>query len=100
VSLVVGYIVFLLPANLMSRYLGPNRTVGAAVVSFGVVLCCMGVAKNYETVLALRILLGAAQAYVQFLTVYISLWYKRDEVAWRTGMFGRKRGKKWSLRFK
>jgi hypothetical protein len=45
----------------------------------------MAEARNYATVLALRILLGCAQAYVQFLTVYISLWYKRDEVAFRTG---------------
>lgn len=84
---VVGYILFLLPANFMSRYFRPNRTLGVAVVSFGIVLCGMGAAKNYASILALRILLGATQAYVQFLTVYISLWYKRDEVAWRTGNY-------------
>ncbi|KFZ15697.1 hypothetical protein V502_05440 [Pseudogymnoascus sp. VKM F-4520 (FW-2644)] len=83
----VGYIVLLVPANVTSRIFKPNRSVGVAVIYFGVVLCCMGVAKNYATILALRLLLGCGQAYVQFLVIYISLWYKRDEVAFRTAIF-------------
>ncbi|KFY91883.1 hypothetical protein V500_04415 [Pseudogymnoascus sp. VKM F-4518 (FW-2643)] len=83
----VGYIVFLVPANVTSRIFKPNRSVGVAVIYFGVILCCMGVATNYATILALRLLLGCGQAYVQFLTIYISLWYKRDEVAFRTAIF-------------
>ncbi|KAK5381971.1 hypothetical protein LTR20_007951 [Exophiala xenobiotica] len=83
----VGYIIFLFPANLTSRIFRPNRSVGGAAICFGAILCGMAEARNYATVLALRIMLGCAQAYVQFLTVYISLWYKRDEVAFRTGIF-------------
>ncbi|EXJ68015.1 uncharacterized protein A1O5_08630 [Cladophialophora psammophila CBS 110553] len=64
----VGHTVFLLPANLTSRWIRPNRSVGFAMIAFGAVLCGIGAAKNYATVLVLRILLGCGQAYVQFLT--------------------------------
>lgn len=45
----------------------------------------MAESRNYATMLSLRILLGCAQAYVQFIQVYMTLWYKREEVAFRTG---------------
>ncbi|RFU80358.1 hypothetical protein TARUN_1824 [Trichoderma arundinaceum] len=37
--------------------------------------------------LALRVLIGAATAFLQSLTLYTSLWYKRDEIATRAGIF-------------
>lgn len=47
----------------------------------------MAAAKNAATVLALRILFGFASTFLQALTLYTSLWYKRDELATRTCMF-------------
>lgn len=58
---------------------------GGATVIFGALLCGMSAAQNYHTVLALRILIGSAQAFIQGLGLYTSLWYKRDEVATRGG---------------
>lgn len=46
----------------------------------------MAAAKNAATVLALRILFGFASTFLQALTLYTSLWYKRDELATRGGM--------------
>lgn len=76
----------MLPANLTARKFKPNRSLGAAIIFFGVVLCGMAEAKNYATILALRILLGMGQGFVQMAIIYCSLWYRRDELATRTGI--------------
>ena len=44
-------------------------------------------AKSYGAVLGLRMLVGVAQAFVQGLGIYASLWYLRTEVAFRGGEF-------------
>lgn len=49
----------------------------------------MSASKNYETVLALRILIGCSQAFMQGISLYGSLWYKRDEMATRNGKLTR-----------
>jgi 4-amino-4-deoxy-L-arabinose transferase-like glycosyltransferase len=46
----------------------------------------MAAAKNAGTVLALRIVFGFASAFLQALTLYITMWYKRNEMATRTGI--------------
>ncbi|KEF59000.1 uncharacterized protein A1O9_03843 [Exophiala aquamarina CBS 119918] len=43
----------------------------------------MSAAQNFGTALSLRILLGSAQSFVQGISLYSSLWYKRDEIATR-----------------
>lgn len=75
----------MLPANLSARFLKPNRSLGVAVVFFGIILCSMAEAKNYATILALRVLLGLGQGFIQMAIVYCSVWYRRDEVASRAG---------------
>ncbi len=50
---------------------------------FGGFVAIMGAAENYATVVALRILIGFAQAFIQGTGLYGSLWWKRDEVATR-----------------
>lgn len=60
---------------------------GGSVITFGVLVACMSAAQNYETILALRVLVGASQAFIQGLGLYVTLWYKRDEVATRGGKF-------------
>ena len=75
----------MLPGNILLRYIGPQRQLGGAVVIFGMLVACMAAAQGYHTVLALRILVGCAQALIQGLGLYISLWYKRNELATRAG---------------
>jgi MFS family permease len=76
----------MLPGNVLLRSAPPWLLIGGAVVTFGVLLCGMSAAPNYQTVLALRILIGLAQALVQGIGLYSSLWYKRNELATRGGM--------------
>lgn len=52
---------------------------------FGIFLTGMSAAQTYGTVLATRILIGAAQAFVQGIGMYSSLWYTRTELAIRGG---------------
>lgn len=75
----------MLPGNICLRYVMPHMQLGGSVITFGVLVACMAAAQNYHTILALRILVGASQAFIQGLGLYVTLWYKRDEVATRGG---------------
>ncbi|KAF2168681.1 hypothetical protein M409DRAFT_36326 [Zasmidium cellare ATCC 36951] len=79
----VGYIIFMLPGNILIKVLRPNRHLGGTALLFGALLAAMSAASNYATVVALRLLIGAAQAFLQGISIYCSLWYKRDEFATR-----------------
>lgn len=84
---VVGYIIFLLPGNVCMRAVSPPYLVGGAALLYGAFLVGMSAAESYATVLSMRILIGASQAFTQGLGVYFTMWYKRDEVATRSGVF-------------
>lgn len=75
----------MLPANLGMRIIGPPRQLGLAVIFFGICSTCMAAAKNYGSVMGLRVLTGTGEAFVQVALLYFSFWYKRDEVASRAG---------------
>lgn len=47
----------------------------------------LSVAKNYATVAGLRVAVGAAEAFVQAAPLYLTLWYKREQLAFRTAIF-------------
>ena len=75
----------MLPGNVLLGTFRPNRQLGGTALAFGALLVAMSAAQNYETVLSLRVLIGATQAFMQGLSVYTTLWYKRDEIATRGG---------------
>lgn len=84
---VVGYMVFMLPANLGMRIIGPPPQVGLAVIFFGTCSTCMAAAKSYGAVMGLRVLTGSEEAFIQVALLYFSFWYKRDEVASRAAFY-------------
>lgn len=77
----------MLPANIINGMLKPNRAIGIAAIFWGACLCGMSRAENYAAVMVLRVCLGAGQAFVTTLSIYTSLWYKRDEIATRVGIY-------------
>lgn len=81
----IGYIVFMLPGNIGLRVLPPHYVLGGSALLFGAFLTSMAGAQGYETAISMRILIGSAQAFIQGLGLYASMWYKRDEVATRGG---------------
>lgn len=75
IVLVVGYMVFMLPANLGMRIIGPPRQLGIAVIFFGACGTCLSASKNYGTIMGLRVLIGMGEAFVQVGLLYFSFWY-------------------------
>jgi hypothetical protein len=77
--------VFELPAALSLRLIRPGWAYGTAVLLFGVFACCLSSVKTYGALLGIRLLIGLAEAFVQTGWVFLSLWYKHDELSTRTG---------------
>jgi hypothetical protein len=75
------------PANILVRFIQPQRMIGSSIVIFGVLVMCLSAAKSYSAVLAIRILNGCFQCSVQAFGTYTPYWYQRNEVATRAGEF-------------
>lgn len=76
-----------LPAILSLRVIPPNYVFGFAVIFFGIFSTCLSQSKSYAAVMNLRLLIGIAEAFVQSGWVFLSLWYRKEELATRTGKF-------------
>ncbi|KAL4780659.1 N2227-like protein-domain-containing protein [Aspergillus varians] len=65
-----------------------TRVLGCNVLVWGIALCCSTAAQNYAGLLALRIILGIAEAVVApALTMYTSMWYTRRASTPRFGLW-------------
>ena len=78
--------VFELPAALALRVAHPNHVYGGAVVFFGLCAACTAVSGGYAGLMVLRLFLGFGESFVQTGFVFISLWYKRNEITTRCGV--------------
>ena len=76
-----------LPAILSLRGIAPNVVFGLAVIFFGIFSACLSQSKSYAAVIILRLLIGIAEAFVQSGWVFLSLWYRKEELSTRTGQF-------------
>lgn len=74
-----------LPAGMLMKVLHPRYVIGGNAILFGVFACAMSAAKSYAPVMVLRVLIGLSEAFVNNAYLYISLWYRPDELALRTG---------------
>jgi nitrate/nitrite transporter NarK len=74
-----------LPAGMALRYFHPRWVFGTAAIVFGVAAASAGKARNYATLMGLRVLIGLAEAFVNNAYIFVSLWYKHSELALRTG---------------
>lgn len=82
------YIVFQPPATVIVRYLGPRNFLSFIVVAWGAVMIGMGFVKDYESLAALRIVLGILEAGFFPSCVYLlSTWYTRFDVGKRYSCF-------------
>lgn len=84
----VPYILLQLPGNFVLRKLGVRNWLSFLVLSWGAVQLGMGFVKNWEELLATRVLLGAFEAPLYPALIWIiSAWYKRYEVQTRISIF-------------
>lgn len=69
------------PANIILKALPPRFVVGTACVMFGSFVAGLGGTQNYATLVGIRLLVGCAQSMIQGLTMYASMWFRRNEMA-------------------
>jgi MFS family permease len=74
------------PAGLLLRRYHPRYVIGLGAIFFGIFATTVAAAKSYAAVMILRVLLGLAEAFANNAYLYISFWYKAEELSTRTGM--------------
>ncbi|KAK1759302.1 major facilitator superfamily transporter [Echria macrotheca] len=82
----LSYILFEWMA-LLWRVVPAHIYVSLLVLSWGLTASLQGVAVNYPMLVALRALLGIGEAGFTGVPFYLSFFYKREELAFRTAMF-------------
>ncbi|KAJ2974611.1 hypothetical protein NUW58_g8605 [Xylaria curta] len=84
--LFVTYVLFELPSNLVLKPIGPQRWLAFIVFVWGVIALATGLVNNFESLVALRVLLGAFEAGLfPGLNLYLTFFYTKRELALRVG---------------
>ncbi|KZT75148.1 MFS general substrate transporter [Daedalea quercina L-15889] len=82
------YALFELPSNLVLKQLRPSRWLAFIMFVWGMSTTLQGVAHNYGGLVALRVILGLAEAGLYpGIVYYLSCWYKRTELGTRVAFF-------------
>lgn len=68
-------------------YIPPCYVFGASLITFGACAALLAPVKSYAGVIILRLMIGVAEAFGQIAYLYVTLWYKPNERASRTGKF-------------
>ncbi|SMQ50473.1 unnamed protein product [Zymoseptoria tritici ST99CH_3D7] len=84
----VGYILLEIPSNALIRKVGPAKLLSGIVVAWGLISLGIGFAQTWQTLVALRVMLGLLEAGFYPGCIYlISSWYKRFELQKRLSAF-------------
>ncbi|KUJ07763.1 MFS general substrate transporter [Mollisia scopiformis] len=83
----VGYVVFQLPGTLLIKKIGPPIQFGIAMFMWGVFTTVSVAMTNRSQLMALRFLIGAAEAFIQGAVFYLSFFYEYSELATRGAIF-------------
>jgi hypothetical protein len=57
------------------------------MIMWGMFSCCVVAAHTLGTMMALRFLTGAAEAFIHGTLIYLSFWYRYDELATRGALY-------------
>ncbi|KAI0365421.1 MFS general substrate transporter [Pilatotrama ljubarskyi] len=84
----VSYTVFTIPSNLVIKKLRPSKWLPGIMLVYGIIATLMGLVKSYSQLVAVRTLLGMAEAGLPpGVFYYITMWYPRHMVQYRIGLF-------------
>ncbi|VUC26109.1 unnamed protein product [Clonostachys rosea] len=84
--LFVPYVLVEVPSNLILKKFTPSKWLAFITVGWGIVSTLTGVVQNYAGLLAVRVLLGLLEGGLfPGLTVYLTLFYTKKEIALRIG---------------
>ncbi|KAI1454136.1 major facilitator superfamily domain-containing protein [Annulohypoxylon moriforme] len=86
--LFVGYILMQVPSNLLLNKIGkPSIYIPTCMMIWGIISTATAAAQNFGGLLAIRFLLGFVEApYFPGCLFFLSSWYTRQELAFRTAM--------------
>lgn len=83
----ISYITFQF-LTLCWKWFPPRYYVPVVVIGWGIVSTCAGAAQNWGGLMAIRFLLGVFEAgFGPGVPYYLTFFYYRHEIAWRTGLF-------------
>lgn len=86
-SIVLGYVLVELPACLSLRYIPARLAFGVPTMAFGTFVILMAFCNSYAALMVLRVLTGLGEVFINNAFIFITLWYKPEEVALRIGKF-------------
>lgn len=73
--------------SLLWKLVAAHVLVSAIVLAWGLAASLQAVAPSYPALVALRVVLGAAEAGFAGVPFYLSFFFRREELALRTAMF-------------
>jgi ACS family tartrate transporter-like MFS transporter len=77
-----GYFVFEIPSNVLLHKFGPRMWIARIMVSWGLIACAMGFLQNSVHFIALRVLLGVAEAgFFPGVIYLLGMWIPRRYLA-------------------
>jgi MFS family permease len=84
--LFVTYLLFEVPSNLVLKLFTPRRWLAFIAAAWGIIATLTGLVNSYGSLLACRLLLGVVEAGLfPGLTVYLTFFYTKRELALRVG---------------
>lgn len=83
----VAYGIFEVPSNILLKKLRPSRWIAILMFTWGVCTLCLGACQTYSQVMAVRFLLGMAEAGLfPGLIYYLTFWYRHNERSLRVAI--------------
>ncbi|KAK8162496.1 major facilitator superfamily domain-containing protein [Phyllosticta citrichinensis] len=84
----VSYVVFEIPCNLILSHTRPSIFLPTIMFAWGAITCCMAAVHTFSHLVALRFLLGIAEAgFAPGVLLLLSSWYKKNEQSKRFGVY-------------
>nr|XP_036579614.1 major facilitator superfamily transporter [Colletotrichum truncatum]KAF6787222.1 major facilitator superfamily transporter [Colletotrichum truncatum] len=84
----MGTVVLEIPCNLLLQWFGPRKWISLQILLFGLVGTLQVLVKNRAGFLAIRLMLGLAEAgYIPGSIYTLSTWYTKKELAKRVAIF-------------
>lgn len=71
------------------RYIPARFAFGVPIMAFGMFIVLMAFENSYASLMVLRVMVGFGEVFVNNAFIFLTLWYRPEEVALRTGEHGR-----------
>ncbi|KAI6126505.1 MFS nicotinic acid transporter Tna1 [Pisolithus sp. B1] len=84
----ISYGLFEFPANIMMQFVRPSRWLPGIMFTWGILMMSMGFVKSFSQLVAIRILLGVAEAgFFPGVVFLLTMWYPRYKLMYRIALF-------------